>query len=31
MDLLLKVVLTELSQFCRVCPISDLIREIEAS
>jgi nicotinamidase-related amidase len=31
MDLLLKVVLTELSQFCRVCPISTLIREIEGA
>lgn len=29
LDELLKVVLTELSQFCRVCPIAELIREID--
>jgi biuret amidohydrolase len=30
LDQLLKVVLTELSQFCRVCPIAELIDEIDA-
>lgn len=30
LDDLLRVVLTELAQFCRVCPVEQLIREIEA-
>lgn len=30
MDELLRVVLTELAQFCRVCPVDRLVREIEA-
>ena len=30
MDELLRVVLTELAQFCRVCPVEQLIREIDA-
>jgi ureidoacrylate peracid hydrolase len=30
LDELLRVVLTELAQFCRVCPVDQLVREIEA-